>query len=61
MLVKVIQPRRREPKVRQTKVSCNSQLYSVHETIYTLRVKKNHVSKVLNHKETHTGHKHVFP
>ena len=38
-------------RMRQTKVSCNSQLYSVHETIYTLRVKKNHMSKVFNHKD----------
>ena len=26
----------------RTEVSCNSQLYSEHQTIYTLRVKKGH-------------------
>jgi hypothetical protein len=33
--------------MRWTKVSCNSQLYSEPRTIYTLRVKKGHMSKVL--------------
>ena len=42
--------------MRQTKVSCNSQLYSEHQTVYTLRVKKSHPSKVCNHKDkTHVG------
>jgi hypothetical protein len=38
-------------KMRQFKVSCRSQLYSQHQTIYTLRVKKSHPSSVDNHKD----------
>lgn len=34
--------------MRQTKVSCNSQLYSGHQTIYTLRVKSPR-SKISKH------------
>jgi hypothetical protein len=34
----------------QTKVSCNIQFYSEHQTIYTLRIKKSHMSKLYNHK-----------
>lgn len=37
-------------KMSQTKVPCNSQLYSEHQIIYTLRVKKSHQSKVSKHK-----------
>lgn len=33
-------------EMRGTEVSCSSQLYSVHPTIYTPRIKKNHVSQV---------------
>ena len=33
--------------MRWTEVSCNSQLYSEHQTVYTLKVTKVHVSKVL--------------
>jgi hypothetical protein len=36
--------------MRQTKVSCNIQLYSEHQTIRTLRVKKRHPSKFYSHK-----------
>lgn len=36
--------------LRQTKISCSSQLYSEHLIIYTLRVKRGHLSKVFNHK-----------
>jgi hypothetical protein len=32
-------------------VPCNSQLYSEHQTIYTLVVKKNHMSKVSSHED----------
>ena len=31
-------------------VSCNSQLSSKPQTVYTLRVKKSHVSEASNHK-----------
>lgn len=37
-------------KMRQTKVSPNTQLYSEHQTVYTLRV-KSHRSKVSRHKD----------
>ena len=43
--------------MRQTKVSCNSQLYSEPQTVYTLGGKKDHPNKVLvsealyNHKD----------
>ena len=37
------------------KVSRSSQLYSEHQTIYTLRVKRSHMSKLYNHK----GKSHV--
>lgn len=37
-------------KMRRTKVSSNSQLYSEHQTIITLRVKRSHVNKVYNDK-----------
>ena len=37
--------------MRWTKVSGKSQLYSEHQTIYTLKVKKNLESKVYNHKD----------
>lgn len=35
--------------LRQTNVSRNSQLYSEHQTLYTLRVEKKRMSKVCNH------------
>jgi hypothetical protein len=39
-------------KMKQTKVSCNSQeFYSEYHPVYTLRVKENHMSKVFNHKD----------
>ena len=38
-------------KMSQTKVLHNSQLYSECQAIYTPRVKKNHRSKVFNHKD----------
>lgn len=34
--------------MRQTKVSCNSQLYSEHQTIYILKVRKSRLSEVFN-------------
>jgi hypothetical protein len=34
-----------------TTVSCSSQVYSEHQAVYTLRVKKSHRSKVCNHKD----------
>lgn len=37
-------------KMWPTEVSCNSQLYSEHQAIYLLRVKRSHVSKVYSHK-----------
>lgn len=42
-------------KEKQTKVSCNSQLYSEYQKIYIIRVKKIHMSKVYNYK----GKSHV--
>ena len=33
--------------MRQTKVSCNSQLYSEPQKIYTLKVRKGHMNKIL--------------
>lgn len=33
-----------------TKVSRNSQLYLEHQTVYALRLKRSHMSKVCNHK-----------
>lgn len=33
--------------MRQTKVSCSSELHSEHQSIDTLRIKRNHRSKVL--------------
>ena len=43
------------------KVSRSSQLYSEHQTIYTLRVKRSHMSKVYNHegKMHMAGKRHV--
>lgn len=41
--------------MRHTKVSCNSQFYAKHQTIYTLRDNKSHMSKLYNHK----GKSHV--
>lgn len=38
-------------KMRQVEVLYNRQLYSEHEAIYTLRVKKNHLIKIYNHKD----------
>lgn len=38
-------------KVIWTKALCNSQLYSEHQTMYALKVKENHISKVYNHKD----------
>lgn len=35
-------------KTRQTKVSCNSELYSGHQTVYTLTIKRGHLSKVIS-------------
>ena len=32
--------------MRRSKVSCSSRLYSEHQAVYTLRVQKNHTSKV---------------
>jgi hypothetical protein len=37
--------------MNQTNVLCNGQLYSEHLTIYTSRVKKNHLSEVYNYKD----------
>ena len=37
--------------MRDNKVSCNHQFYSEHQTIYTIRVRKSHMSKVYNHKD----------
>jgi hypothetical protein len=38
--------------MRQTKVLCHSQLYSEHQTIYTLSVKKSYItSKAFNLKD----------
>jgi hypothetical protein len=37
--------------MRKTKVLSNSQFYPDHQAIYILRVKKNHMSKELNHKD----------
>lgn len=37
--------------MRWTKVSYNSQLYTKHQTIYTLCIKRSHMSKVYNHKD----------
>lgn len=42
-------------KMRWTKVSCKGQLYSESQTIYTLRVKKSHMSK----KHIHGDKQHV--
>lgn len=44
------EPGARGPKMRQAVVSGNSQLYSGHRTIYTLRVKQNHMNIVYNYK-----------
>lgn len=38
-------------KTEQIKVSCNSHLYSKHQTIYTLKFKKNQLSKLYNQKD----------
>lgn len=38
-------------KIRQTVVSRNRQLYSEHQTVSTLRVTKNGLSKMYNHKD----------
>lgn len=37
--------------MKGTPVSCSSQLYSEHQTIYAWRVKKSHWSKVYKHKD----------
>lgn len=37
-------------QLRRTTVSCSSQLYSEHQTIYTVRDTKNDMSKVFNPK-----------
>ena len=45
------EPRRERPKeVRQTKVSCNMQIYSDHQLVYMPRVIQSHLSKVCSHK-----------
>jgi hypothetical protein len=36
--------------MRQTRVSCQSQVYSEHQTIYILRAKKSHMHKACNQK-----------
>lgn len=33
-------------KIRHTKISCHGQLYSEHQAVYTLRVKRKYTSKV---------------
>lgn len=38
-------------KLRQSKQLCNSPFYSENQAIYTLKVMKNHVSKVFDHKD----------
>lgn len=47
-------------KRRQTKVSCNRQFYSEHQTICTLRAKKSHPSRVCSYKDKLHMAKH-FP
>lgn len=37
--------------MRQTKASHSSQLYAEHQTIYTLRLKKSHMSQAVSHKD----------
>ena len=46
--------------MRWNKVPCNSQLYSEHQTIYSLRVKRSHMSKVSIHKGKPHGEKTCF-
>lgn len=63
-------------QMRQTKVSCNIQRYSRHQTMYTLWDKRSHINKLSNHKakphmpsvagKSHISgsckqQKHVFP
>lgn len=48
-------------KLNLTKISCNSQLYSEHQTIYILRVKKSLPSEVYNHQYKSYMAKHGFP
>lgn len=43
----------------EDKLSCDSQLYSEHQTIYTLKVKKSHTSKVFNSKDNTNSKNHV--
>jgi hypothetical protein len=45
-LVGTVNLREQRLKTRLTKISCNSQLYAEHRTVYTLRVRKSHMSKV---------------
>jgi hypothetical protein len=35
----------------QTKVSCNIQLLSKHQTLYTFRAKRSHLNKICNYKD----------
>lgn len=51
VLVGAVNLGKRSLKMRQTKVSCNRQLYSEHQTVYTLRVKESHQSEGYNHKD----------
>ena len=46
-------------ELRWAKASCNRQLYSEHQTVYTLEVKKSHLSKLLSHKDKPYMAKHV--
>ena len=48
-------------QMRNSTVLCKSQLYWEHQTIYTLRLKKSHLSKVYNYKHTpHVHGKNIF-
>ena len=38
-------------KMRQIEVSCSSQLYSEHRTIYALSIKESHLGEACNHKD----------
>lgn len=39
------------PKSKWTEFSWNSQFYSEHQSIFTLRVKKNHKNEIFSHKK----------
>ena len=46
-----VEPGKMEPKTKVKKVSCNNQHYVECQIIYTLRFKKNFISKMYNHKD----------